>query len=326
MKIKTRHWLTLATLTLAAAVHGPLLAETFPSKPIRMVVPFAPGGPTDQIARALGQRLTDSMGQPVVVDNRPGGVAQIAATAVKQAPADGYTLLIGDVGALALNPALYSSLSYQPLSDFQAISFLISAPMVLMVAEKVPANSVAELVALAKKETKPLTFASQGPGTGGHLEGELFKRATGTNLIHVAYKGGAPAMQDLLAGQVDMLFDVAPVAVVQVPGKKIRVLAVSGSHRSPLLPDVPTFEEAGIKGVDMTVWFGAVVRTGTPDEVIRKLNTETNAAMRSAEVSKRFVDQGFEINALTPEQFGAYMKDETERWAKVVQSTGAKID
>lgn len=320
-----KNFLTACGLLLVALA-CPLQAEAqaFPSKPIRILIPFAAGGPTDQLARVLAQKVGDSVGQPVVVDNRPGGGAQIAAALLKQAPADGYTLLIGDIGAFAVNPSLYTKLSYDPMTDFQAITNLLSTPMVLVVPQTSKSTSLAELVARGK--SGPMSYASQGPGTGGHLLGQVLNGYTEGKLVHVPYKGSAPAMQDLLSGQVDLLFEVAPPVIGQAKTGKLRPLAVASDKRVPLLPDVPTTAELGFPDLRMNVWFGLVARSGTPDAVVQKLQAEFAAALASPDVVSRFSEQGFEVVSSTPTQFTAFMRSEASRWGAVVKATGAKVE
>ena len=303
----------------------PAGAQSFPSRPIRLLVPFPPGGPTDQVSRLLGQKITESTGQPVVVDNRPGGGSQIAATALLQAPADGYTVMIGDIGALAVNPTLYEKLSYDPQRDFVAISRVMSSPMVLLVPAKSPASSVAQLLELGKSQGR-LSYASQGMGTGGHLLGEMFKSVTGATLVHVPYKGSAPAIQDLIAGQVDLLFDLLGSGLPQARGGKLKILAVGTPQRAERAPEVPTMAEAGYPDVAMTVWFGMVARSGTPDAVVRVLNNQVVSALKNPEVSKRLYDQGFDASPSSAEEFAAQMRSEREKWGAVVKSSGARVD
>ena len=314
----------LAAVCLAAA--GASLAQAFPSRTVTFIVPFPPGGATDQLARVLAQKMTESTGQPVVVENRPGGGAQIAANLLKQAPADGYTVLFGDIGALAINRTLYTSLSYDALKDFQPVTQLMTMSMLLLVPQGHPANSMQELLALAKTRPGGLNYASQGIGTGGHLMGEMLKSATGATLTHVPYKGGAPAMQDLIAGRVDILFEGVGAALPFVKDGKIKALAQASPRRAPQLPDLPTTAELGHPAVNMVVWFGAVVRAGTPDAAVRKLNEELVKGLNSPDVAKRLTDQGFVPSPTTPEQLGAFMREETERWGGVVKASGARVD
>ncbi len=310
--------LTVATRAFAQAA--------FPSRPLRILIPFAAGGPTDTMARGLSQKLTEALGQPVLVDNRPGGGAQIAAGALKQSPADGHTLMIGDIGALAINASLYQNLSYDALKDFSPLTMLMSAPIVLMVRADSPFKSMADVVAAAKSGAKPVSFASQGVGTGGHLVMEMFKSMAAIDLAHVPYKGSAPAMQDILGGQVDALFELLPVALGQAQAGKVRILAIAAPRRSTLLPDVATTAELGFTGLGMEAWFAAVTLGGTPDAAVRRLSAELGKAIRDPGVNKRFVDQGFNVDPGTPEQLGALMKAETERWGAVVKRSGARAD
>lgn len=304
---------------------GRVAAQSFPSRAVRIVVPFAAGGPTDIMARGLSQKLGEALGQSVVVDNRPGGGAQIAAAAVKQSAPDGHTFFIGDIGALAINASLYQNLSYDPIKDFAPLTMLMSAPTVLLVRTDSPIKGMRELVAMTKGG-RPLSFASQGIGTGGHLCMEMFKSVAGLEMSHVPYKGSAPAMQDVIGGQVDALFDVLPSALPQARAGKIRILAAATGKRIPSLPDVPTTAELGFGDVSMDVWFAAVALAGTPDDIVRRLSTEIARAMRDPGVSKRFVDIGFNIEPGSPEQLGALMKSEVERWGAVVRRSGARAD
>jgi tripartite-type tricarboxylate transporter receptor subunit TctC len=323
--LKTICLISIATALSVASLIGSAQDQTFPKKPIRLIVPFPPGGASDQVSRLLGQRITESTGQPVVVDNRPGGGAQIAATALMQAPSDGYTLMIGDIGAFAINISLYQNLSFDPQRDFQPISLVIESPMVLLVPAKSAASTVSDLVSSAKQQGR-LAYASQGIGTGGHLLGEMLKTASSAPLIHVPYKGGAPAMQDLIAGQVDMLFDAMGVSLPQARGGKAKILAVAAQQRSARAPDLPTMGESGYPDVLMTVWFGIVARAGTPAEVTRRLNRELVGALNHPEVSKRLNDQGFDPAPSTPEEFAARIRGETAKWSAIVKASGARVD
>jgi tripartite-type tricarboxylate transporter receptor subunit TctC len=324
--LKRRSILRAAGAAMALAAPGAAPAQGFPARPVTFIVPFPPGGATDQLARILAQKMTDSTGAAVVVENRPGGGAQIAAGALKQAPADGHTVLFGDIGALAINRTLYASLSYDALKDFQPVTQLMTMPMLLLVPQAHPARTVPELLALAKTQPGGLNYASQGVGTGGHLLGEMLKSATGAALTHVPYKGGAPAMQDLVAGRVDLLFEGIGAALPFVKDAKVRALAQAAPRRAPQLADLPTTGELGLPTVSMMVWFGAVVRAGTPEPAVRKLNEELVKGLSSPEVVKRLNDQGFVPNPGTPEQFGAFIRDEAERWAAVVRASGARVE
>ena len=315
----------LATLALAA-LPSLALAQDFPQRTVTLVVPFPAGGITDQISRAMAQKMGETLGQPVIVDNKPGGGGQIAAGTVKQAPADGHTIFVGATEMFAINQNLFRKFSYDPLKDFTPITSLIASPLVLVVPANSPINSVQDLVQQAKTRKGGLNFASQGIGSIGHLLGELFRGQAGGEYNHVAYKGSAPALQDVMAGQVDMMFDPVITTAPLIAGKKIKPLAIAAAKRSPQLPDVPTLAELGIKGVDAGVWFGAAARSGTPAPVITKLNEAFLKALNDPEVLKRFSDQGMQAFPSTPAQFGSFMQSEVGRWAPLIKASGASVD
>ncbi len=316
----------VAAVALATVAVPHAAAQTFPWKPVTILVPFPPGGPTDNLARMLAQKLTESLHQPVLVDNRPGAGGQIGANALKQAPADGHTIYIGDVGALAINATLYPKLSYDPVRDFQPITNLMSMPQMLVVPQASLANSVAELLAQAKSRPAGLNFVSQGIGTGGHLGGEMFKARTGANLVHIPMKGSPAAVGELLGGRADFLFEGLGVALPNVRMGKLKVLALTAPQRSAFLPQVPTMAELGYPDFTIHAWFGAVARAGTPPATVRKLNEELIAGLKSPEVSKRLTDLGFDLVPGTPEQFSAFIKEEIARWGLVVKASGARVD
>jgi tripartite-type tricarboxylate transporter receptor subunit TctC len=266
------------------------------------------------------------MGQPVVVDNRPGGGAQIAAAQLMQAPADGHTLFAGDIGAFAINSSLYTNLSFDPLKDFQPISSLMSAPIVLIVPAGGPSKSLKELLERAKSPQGRLTFASPGIGTGSHLIGEMLKMRTGARLEHVPYKGLAQATQALLAGEVDMLFQVMGSALPLAKAGKVRMLAIGAPTRSALAPEVATTEELGFADVRMAPWFGMVTRAGTPEPVVARLHREVVAALMHPDTTKRLTDAGFDPLPSTPQQFGSFMSEESARWGRVVRALGTRVE
>ena len=315
----------LAAMALAGVTQG-ALAQAFPSKQIRILVPFPPGGPTDTMARLLAARVSTNTGQPVVVDNRPGAAGQIAVAALKQSDPDGYSILFGDIGVLAVNSTLYTTLSYDVEKDLAPITNLTSMPMILLVPAIGSANSVADLLAAAKDNPNGITFASQGPGTGGHLLGEMFRSRTGVKMTHVPYKGSAPAVADLISGRVDLLFDVTLVARGNVAGGKLKALATASSARSTNFPELRTMDELGIPGVAMDVWFGAVGRAGTPPAVIRRLNEELVQALGDPETNKRFLELTMVPRPMSPEQFAQFMKDEARVWGGVVKAAGIRVD
>jgi len=319
---------TVIAALSATALAGVAHAQTpaFPSRSVTMVVPFPAGGITDQIARALAQKMGETLGQSVIVDNKPGGGGQIAAMQVKQAAADGHTVFVAATEMFAINQNLFRKFSYDPLKDFTPITSLIASPLVLVVPSTSPINSVNDLVQQAKSTKGGLNFASQGIGSIGHLLGELFRGQAGGNYNHVAYKGSAPALQDVMAGQVDMMFDPVITTAPLIAGKKLKPLAIAATKRSPQLPDVPTLAELGIKGVDAGVWFGAVAKAGTPAPVVDKLNTAFVTAMKDPGILKRFADQGMQPFPSTPAQFGTFMQSEVGRWAPLIKASGASVD
>ena len=314
----------LSATALAGLAHAQ--APAFPTRPVTMVVPFPAGGITDTIARALAQKMGDTLGQSVIVDNKPGGGGQIAATQVKQAAADGHTVFVGATEMFAINQNLFRKFSYDPLRDFTPISSLIASPLVLVVPANSPVNSVNDLVQQAKTRKGGMNFASQGIGSIGHLLGELFRGQTGGEYNHVAYKGSAPALQDVMAGQVDMMFDPVITTAPLIAGKKLKPLAIAAAKRSPQLPDVPTLAELGIKGVDAGVWFGAVAKAGTPEPVVAKLNDAFLKALKDPEILKRFSEQGMQPFPSSPAQFGSFMQSEVARWAPLIKASGASVD
>lgn len=314
----------LSATALAGLAHAQ--APAFPTRPVTMVVPFPAGGITDTIARALAQKMGDTLGQSVIVDNKPGGGGQIAATQVKQAAADGHTVFVGATEMFAINQNLFRKFSYDPLKDFTPISSLIASPLVLVVPANSPVNSVNDLVQQAKTRKGGMNFASQGIGSIGHLLGELFRGQTGGEYNHVAYKGSAPALQDVMAGQVDMMFDPVITTAPLIAGKKLKPLAIAAAKRSPQLPDVPTLAELGIKGVDAGVWFGAVAKAGTPEPVVAKLNDAFLKALKDPEILKRFSEQGMLPFPSSPAQFGSFMQSEVARWAPLIKASGASVD
>lgn len=319
---------TVIAALSATALAGVAHAQTpaFPSRSVTMVVPFPAGGITDQIARALAQKMGETLGQSVIVDNKPGGGGQIAAMQVKQAAADGHTVFVAATEMFAINQNLFRKFSYDPLKDFTPITSLIASPLVLVVPSTSPINSVNDLVQQSKSTKGGLNFASQGIGSIGHLLGELFRGQAGGNYNHVAYKGSAPALQDVMAGQVDMMFDPVITTAPLIAGKKLKPLAIAATKRSPQLPEVPTLAELGIKGVDAGVWFGAVAKAGTPAPVVDKLNAAFVTAMKDPGILKRFADQGMQPFPSTPAQFGTFMQSEVGRWAPLIKASGASVD
>ncbi|MBB3009080.1 Bug family tripartite tricarboxylate transporter substrate binding protein [Cupriavidus alkaliphilus] len=311
-------WLALGAALMAAPGAA---AAAYPDKPIRLIVPAAAGGTTDIASRLVGKRMGELLGQPVVVENRAGGGGIIGAQALRQSAADGYTLMMGNIGPNAINYSLYRQLPYRA-EDFAPITLVVSVPNVLVVNASVPARTVAELVALARAQPGKYSFASSGTGQSVHLSGELFRKRTGTDLIHVPYKGAAPAVADLVAGQVTMMVDNLPSSLPHIRSGKLRALAVTSASRVPELPDVPTMKEAGVNDFQVTAWFGLVAPAGTPPEVIDRLQKTVAGILDEPEIKSRLAELGGIPGGDTPAHFGSFIKSERERWARVVKDTG----
>jgi tripartite-type tricarboxylate transporter receptor subunit TctC len=315
-------WPALAACCLAAAAQ----AQPYPSKAIRYVVPFPAGGPLDIVARALGQELNKSWNQPIIIDNRPGAGGNIGADFVAKAGADGYTILMGAVSTHAINVALYSKLPYDPVRDFAPVTLITSVPNVLVVHPSVPVHNVKELIALAKARPGQLSFASGSTGSAGHLSGELFNSMAGVDMTHIPYKGAAPAVVDLMAGHVALMFDNLASALPNIKTSRVRALAVTTLQRSPLLAQVPTISEAGLAGFDISTWFGIFAPAGTPREVVAKLNAETVRILHTAAMRERLALLGAEPVGNKPDEFAAFVKAEIPKYAKIVKASGAKAD
>jgi tripartite-type tricarboxylate transporter receptor subunit TctC len=314
----------------ALAVSGALLAETthaqpgdYPNRPVRLVVPFAPGGSSDAVSRVLAQKLSTQMGQQVVVDSRPGAGGNLGADIVAKAKPDGYTLLFA-AGSFAVNVSLYDKLPYDALKDFEPVAHVCRVNGILVTHPSVKANSVQELIALAKAQPGTINFASAGNGTILHLAGELFKAQANVEMTHVPYRGSGPALADLIGGQVQVMFANVPGTLQHVKSGKLRVLAATGDHRAASLPDVPTIAESGLPGFQAATWFGVLAPTGTPKEIVARLNAEINKALASPELVEHLRSEGADVVGGTPEQFRAFLKSEVDRWAPVVKAAGIK--
>jgi tripartite-type tricarboxylate transporter receptor subunit TctC len=323
--------LALAAIAAAAAALStlPAVAQTTSAagaKPIRLVCPFPPAGAVDIASRAIAAELAKVLGQPVNVENRPGAGGNIGGLEVVRSAPDGTTLFMTTSGINAINPALYAKMPFDPIKDLEPVAALVSLSNVLVVHPSVKANNVAELLALARAEPGKVTFASSGSGTSVHMSGEMFKHMTRIDIVHIPYKGSAPAVTDLLGGQVNMMFDNIPSALQHIRAGKLRALAVTGAKRDPLLPDVPTVAEAGVAGYESGVWFGLAVPAGTPRDVIARLNDAAVKGTRSPEFVKRMTELGYTILGTTPEQMAEMNKVETARWGPIVRASGAKAD
>jgi tripartite-type tricarboxylate transporter receptor subunit TctC len=316
-----RRALLAAALALLA---GGAAAQGYPSKPVRIVVPFTPGGSTDILARAIGQKLAESFGQQVLIENRPGAGGSIGAEAVARAAPDGYTLLMGHIGTLAVNPSLYPKLGYDVLRDFAPVAWVARVTNVLVVHPSVPARSVPELVKLAREQPGRLRYGSGGNGSAAHLAVEYFKLRTQTDIVHVPYKGTGPAVTDLLGGQIELMMSGAPALMPHVRAGKLRALAISSVQRIDLVADLPTIAESGVAGFEAIQWYGLVAPAGTPAPIVARLNAEVNRALATPELQGRLVAEGAEAAPATPREFGAFIAAEIERWRPVIQQAGLK--
>jgi tripartite-type tricarboxylate transporter receptor subunit TctC len=316
----------LVALLLAGCAAG-APAEEFPARPVRIYVGFAPGGGTDIMTRIVAPRMGERLGQPVIVENKPGAGGNLATEAVAKAAPDGYTLLMGTIAALAINPSLFRNLPFDPVKDLTAISMGVSLPNVVVVHPSVPAKTLAELIALAKQQPGKLAYSSSGNGTAGHLSGALFEAMANVNLVHIPYKSGGQAMNDLIGGQVNLSFAAAPGAIPQIKAGKIRVLAVTTRERSAFLPDVPTIAEAsGIKGYESSNWYGLVGPAKLPRPIVDKLNAALVETLKEPATREKLALQGLEATPSSPEEFAVFLRAEIAKWAKVVKDTGSQPD
>ena len=319
-------WRRCALALVTACMAAVAFAQPYPNHAIRLVVPFPAGGTTDILARAAAQKLTEALGQSVVVDNRPGAGGNIGAELVAKAAPDGYTLLMGTVGTHAINPSLYAKMPYDHIKDFVPIILVAGVPNVLVVNPSLPIHSVADLIKLAKAKPGTINFASSGSGTSIHLSGELFKTMAGVDMTHVPYKGSAPALTDVMGGQVQIMFDNLPSSLALIKSGKLRAVAVTSLQRAPALPDVPTIAESGLPGFEASSWFGILAPAGTPAPIVAKINAEVNKWLQSPEAKEQLLAQGAAAAGGSPEQFVAHIRAETDKWAKVVKASGAKVD
>jgi tripartite-type tricarboxylate transporter receptor subunit TctC len=322
MPLTRRLLLALAAGTVASSA----FAQAWPAKPIRIVVPFPPGGGTDTIARETSQKVAAATGWTLVIDNKPGAGGNLGVDAVAKAPADGYTLVLGQTSNLAINPTLYPKMPYDSQKDLAPIVVLASAPLVMVTGAGTPYKTLADAVNAAKAKPGSLNFASPGNGTVAHLTSEMFQKAAGIDTQHVPYKGAAQALTDVISGTVELYMSTVPTLIGQIKNGKLRPLAVTSAKRVDDLPNVPTINESGYKGFDAVSWFGLLTPAGTPKDVIAKLNTEFNRALQNPELRKKLGDEGADPVGGTPEQFATLIKDEIPRWGKVVKESGAKVD
>jgi tripartite-type tricarboxylate transporter receptor subunit TctC len=315
-----RRWFA-ACLACIGLFAGAVHAEGYPTKPVTLVVPYPPGGSADILARLVGQKLAARLGQPVLVENKAGAGTAIGAKAVAQAAPDGYTLLLGTVSSQAINPAM-NKVGYDPLKDFVAVAPLAAIPFVLVANPSLPTRSVADLVAMAKAQPGKLAYASAGPGTSNHLAGELLASRAKIHLLHVPYKGSAPALTDVVGGQVPLMFDLITTSLPMLAAGKVKALAVTSRTRSALLPDVPTVAESGVPDYEVSAWFGIFAPAGTPESVVSRLNSDVTAILQAPDMQKHLRDLGAEPVTSTPEAYSQYVRDEAHKWREVVHQAG----
>ncbi|SPS01967.1 tripartite tricarboxylate transporter substrate binding protein [Cupriavidus taiwanensis] len=324
--LSRRHALALfSCLAVSAAAAPPVLAQSFPARPVRLVVPYPPGGPTDIVARVVGQKLSERLGQPLVVENRPGAGGNIGAEAVARAAPDGYTLLVATT-AHAINMTLFRKPGYDTRKDFAPVSLLTRGPLVLVTAPATPAANVAELIAMARARPGQLTFASSGNGQSTHLAAELFNSMAGVRMTHVPYKGSAPALTDVMGGQATVMFDTMLSAMPFVRDGKLRALAVTGAQRSPAAPDTPTIAQSGLPGYEATAWNALLAPAGTPPAVLETIAAALKSVLDDADVRARFATQGFAAEWTSPPATAKFLDQEIDKWARVVKASGATID
>ena len=321
-----RHLLALSTAVAGTVLCTGALAQAYPTKAIRVVVPFPPGGGTDIIARETTQKVAAATGWTFVIDNKPGAGGNLGVDAAAKSPADGYTLVLGQTSNLAINPTLYAKMPYDSQKDLTPVVLVANAPLVIVTGVGTPYKTLADAVNAAKAKPGALNFASPGNGTVAHLTSEMFQKAGGVKTQHVPYKGAAQALTDVISGTVDLYMSSVPTLIGQIRNNKLRPLAVTSAKRVDDLPNVPTINESGYKGFDAVTWFGLLAPAGTPKEVIARLNAEFNKALQNPELRKKLGDEGADAAGGTAEQFAALIRDEIPRWGKVVKESGAKID
>ena len=309
----------LASTTLVA------IAQTYPFKPVRIVVPFPAGGGVDLTARTVGQKLSDYLGQQMVIDNRAGAAGTIGAENVAKSPPDGYSLLVAGPGSVAVAPLLFPKLGYNPLKDLAPITMLVTMPYIIVMHPSIPAKNAKELIALAKANPGKLNMASGGAGTGQHLAGELFNVMAGIKMVHIPYKGTAPAIADIMGGHADLTFS-DPSVLPQLQSGRLKAIGVSGTKRYPPLPDVPTVAESGLPGFDALNWYPMMAPTGTPRDIIMRLNSDAIKALAAPDVKEKLMAQGLIPTPMTPEQLGQFIREDYERWAKVIKAANVKLD
>ena len=315
-----------AAIVACTAASGGVHAQAYPSKPVRWVIPFPPGGGTDAISRTLAQKLTEAWGQQVIADNRPGSGGTIGLAAAAKLPADGYNIVLGQLANVAIAPALYPKLPYDAVKDFTPVTLALTSPLILVVHPSVPAKTVKDLIALARAKPDAITFGSPGNGTTGHLGTEIIKTAAKVKMVHIPYKGAVPAFTGLLGGEVAVYMSSIQPALPMLKAGRVRALGVTSAARMPTLPDVPTIAETGLPGYEVTNWYGVMAPAGVPKDILAKLHADVVKVMKSPDVQQRFAAEGGDATPNTPEQFAAFIRDEIAKWAKAVKASGAKVD
>ena len=316
----------LCSANASAQPAGPGPGQPFPARPVRIVVPQTPGGASDALARIVGHKLSERWGQPVVVENKPGAGGNVGTDFVAKSAADGYTLLMSYVGTQAINGSVYRSLSYEPYKDFAPVATLATVPFALVVNQAFPAKTPGELLAYARVHPGEVNFGSAGNGSLNHLLGEMVNMNQGVKLVHVPYKGAAGALTDTISGQIQMTFTSLPSVAGHIRGERVRALAVTGTRRSPAFPTLPTFAEAGIAGLELSPWFGLLAPAGTPEPVVRKINSDIAEVLRDKDVMEKFAALGADPYVTQPEQFGRILQEDIQKWAQVVKASGARVD
>ncbi len=314
------------SLFASVLVSSIALAQGWPTRPVRLISPFAPGGGADITSRAVAQKLSISLGQQVVVENRGGAGGMIGVDIATKAPADGYTMVMGTIGPIAINPSLYKKMTYDPIRDLIPVSQAANALNVLVVHPSLPAKNVKEMIVIAKARPGQMNYGSSGPGATDHLAGELFNVLAGVKMVHVPYKGGAPAMLDLVSGNVQVVFSTVSTAIAAMDSKRVRPLGMTGSQRFELMPDLPTIAQAGLKGFEVNNWYGIFLPAGTPKDIVARLNGEVVKALAAPDVKKRLLEAGIVATSSSPEGFTAYVKAETTKWAKVIKDAGITVE
>jgi len=309
-----------------SALGGAATAQSYPTKPVRWVIPFPPGGGTDTISRTLAQKLSETWHQQVIADNRPGSGGTIGLAIAAKLPADGYNLVLGQLANVAIAPALYPKLQYDPVKDFTPISLALTSPLILVVHPSVPAKNVKELIALARAKPDSITFGSPGNGTTGHLATEIIRSEGKVRMVHIPYKGAVPAFTGLLGGEIAVYMSSIQPAIPMLKAGRVRALGVTSAKRIPSLPDVPTIAESGLPGYEVTNWYGVMAPAGVPKDVLTKIHADVEKALKLKDVQQRFEAEGGDPTPTTPEQFAAFIKNEVVKWGKAVKESGAKVE